>query len=329
MNFFKKKTKAEPSDQPNQRLADVMDKHLKTYVRVVNINNSVKTLLIMVALTAVFVNLLADSIEVKSADHIASIEFSGAVSSANKLGSARGFYTAFDKAVKDESAKAILVIAQSGGGSPVQGEMIHQLIKAYTETPIEERKPVYVSVQEVCASACVMALTPADKIYVHQNSLIGSISVRMDGWAIDEALAKFDVKRKVLSPGRYKDLFDPYKSINAEEKELIFTSLLEPMHNIFVETVKSSREGKLDLDNDLLFTGMAFNGEQGVDIGLADDVKTTLQLELDMKNDFDVTEIRRYNEPGFSFSNLLKTAMEDAIRTTMESQATSSLKVTS
>ena len=205
----------------------------------------------------------------------------------------------------------------------------HQLIKEYTSTPIEERKPVYVSVQEVCASACVMALMPSDKIYVHQNSLIGSISVRMDGWAIDEALAKFDIKRKVLSPGRYKDLFDPYKSINAEEKELIFSSLLEPMHNIFVDTVKSSREGKLDLDNELLFTGMAFNGMQGVEIGLADEVRTTLQLELDLKNEFGVETVKRYNEQSFSFANLLKSAMSDGVKTAIESQTTNHLKVSS
>lgn len=323
-----KNTPDENSGKP-LRLAEVFDKHMKTYVRVVNINNSVKTALILFGLTALFFNLLKDSIEVKPDDHIASIEFSGAVSSANKMGSARGFYTAFDKAINDDAAKAILIIAQSGGGSPVQGEMIHQLIKEYTLTPIEERKPVYVSVQEVCASACVMALTPADKIYVHQNSLIGSISVRMDGWAIDEALAKFDIKRKVLSPGRYKDLFDPYKSINAEEKELIFSSLLEPMHKIFVDTVKSSREGKLDLDNELLFTGMAFNGMQGVEIGLADEVRTTLQLEMDLKNEFGVETVKRYNEQGFSFANLLKTAMSDGVKSAIEGQATNHLKVSS
>lgn len=122
-------------------------------------------------------------------------------------------------------------------------------------------------------------------------------------------------------------MFDPYKSINAEEKELIFSSLLEPMHKIFVDTVKSSREGKLDLDNELLFSGMAFNGKQRVEIGLADEVRTTLQLELDLKNEFGVESVKRYNEQGFSFANLLKTAMSDGVKSAIEGQATNHLKV--
>lgn len=317
--------KSKPIEERPRTLAGVLDKHLKTYVKVANINNSVKTALILFALTALFANLLLDSFEVKPTDHIATIAFSGVVSSENRLGNARAFSDSFNKAVEDESAKAILIIAQSGGGSPVQGEMIHDLIAEYTALPISERKPVYVSVQEVCASACVMAMTPADKIYVHKNSLIGSISVRMDGWSLDKALAKFDIQRKVLSPGKYKDLFDPYKTLTEGEKEIIFETLLNPMHKIFVESVIESRGDRLDLTNEMLFTGMAWSGVDGVKIGLADEVKTTLQLEHDLKSEYKVEEIRRYNTQGFSFKTLLQTSLEGAIKSAIEGQ----LQVTS
>lgn len=322
-NFFKKKEQ----DPRPKTLAAVIDKNLSTYVKVANINNSVKTALILFGLTALFANLLMDSFEVQPTDHIATIAFSGVVSSQNRLANARAFSESFVKAIEDDSAKAIMIIAQSGGGSPVQGEMIHDLIEEYTNQPIEERKPVYVSVQEVCASACVMAMVPADKIYVHKNSLIGSISVRMDGWAIDKALAKFDIERKVLSPGKYKDLFDPYKTLSASEKKIIFETLLNPMHKSFVDTVKHSRGDVLDTSNEMLFTGMAWSGSDGVKLGLADGVKTTLQLEHELKTEFSVEEIKRYNTQGFSLKSLLETSMENAITSVINSQM--EMKVTS
>lgn len=318
MFFNREKTKDNKSNEPKE-LADVLDKHLSTYVKVVNVNNSVKTAVLLFGLTGFAIGFLVDSVDVQPVNHIAEIEFSGVVSSQNKMASAAAFAEQFQKAIKDDSAKAILILAASGGGSPVQAEMINEMILNYRQLPMDERKEVIVSVQEVCASACIMAFSGADKIYTHANSLIGSISVRMDGWAIDKALANFDVKRKVISPGKYKDLFDPYKSISDEERQLIMDTLLQPMHNEFVESVKLNRGEHLDLNNNLLFTGMAWSGVDGVQVGLADEVKTTFTIEEELKSVYAVEEVRRYNQQGFSFSTLLKTSMQGAIESVLRS----------
>ena len=321
--FFKKKpdlTQAE-SAPTNERLAQVLDKHLTKYIRVVNLNNSVKTGMILFGLTLFMFNVFLGSFEVKKVDHIASIAFTGNVSSENTMANARDFSEHFAAAVNDESAKAILIIASSGGGSPTQAEGIHEIIKNYTDKPLSERKPVYVSVQEVCASACVMALASADKITAFRNSLIGSISVRMDGISLDKFLAKFEIERKVISTGSHKPIFDPYRSSTEEEKEFIKTNVMAPMHEHFVNTVIEGRGDKLDKTNELLFTGMVWTGEQSVKIGLADKIQTTYFLEEEMKTQFSVKEIKRYNKPPrFNLKSMLTSSFENAIENVMKSE---------
>ncbi|MAA93717.1 MAG: hypothetical protein CML21_04245 [Rheinheimera sp.] len=313
--WFKRTPKTTDHAEPNPRLAQVLDRHLSKYIRVVNINNSVKTALIIFGLIFFFFNILKGSMEVKKTDHVASIAFTGSITSENPMANARSFSEVFFKAVEDPSAKAILIIANSGGGSPTQAEAINDMITKYTATPIAERKPVYVSIQEVCASACVLAFAGVDKIAAHHNSLVGSISVRMDGYGLDKALARLDIERKVITTGKYKALFDPYRNLDDDEKDFIRTRVMGPMHQHFVDTVKAGRGDKLDLTNDMLFTGMIWTGADNIDIGLVDVLQTTYYLEEELKTEFSVEEVKRYNRPSrFNLKGLFTTSLEAAIR---------------
>ena len=322
LNPFSYFTKKQPdaSDGKLRSQLTVFNHHFGSYIKVAIVNRMLNSVMIMITFLLIMSNYIGDAFKVKDPDHIATISFTGAVSSANQTGNARNFATFLDQAIDSDNAKAILVIASSGGGSPVQAEMINAKIKEYIQSaPIEERKPIYVSVQEVCASACVMAFSGADKIFVHENSLIGSISVRMDGWAIDKALANFDVERKVLTPGKYKALFDPYRNLTDPERDIIMTNLLEPMHELFVQSVRTNRGDKLR-ENDMLFTGMAFHGVEGVSLGLADEIRSTLTIEEDLKTQFNVKDVKRYNQPAFSFKNLLTGSIENAVRSVLAEQ---------
>lgn len=315
--WFKKKEVA-PDTGERKNLSAVIDRHMSSYIKVVNVNNSLKTGMIIFAFLVGMFNLFLSSFEVKKVEHIAQITFSGAVSAENPMGSATEFAANFSKAVKDESAKAIMIIANSGGGSPTQAESIQQIIAEYVAKPAKERKQVYVTVQEICASACVLAFAGVDKILAHHNSVIGSISVRMDGIALDKALKKFDIERKVITTGKYKDLFDPYRNLEESEKEFIKSKVMAPMHQHFVDTVKAGRGDKLDATNELLFTGMIWAGTDAIKIGLADAIQTTHQLEEELKAEHKVEEVRAYNRQSkFSLKNMLTSSIEDAISNTL------------
>jgi protease-4 len=309
--------KPAPVEEKRKTLTTVMD----SYVRVMNVNNTLKTLMILVAVVLMFTNMLTGGLKSRPTDHVAVIKIAGAIQDGSPTGSGRSFAEAFDRATKDGKAKAILIMANSGGGSPVQAEIMNKVIADYTAKPLEERLPVIVSMQEICASACIMATSHADEIYSHGNTIVGSISVRMDGWAIDNALQRIDIQRKVLKTGIHKDLLDPYRNITAEERAFIQSTLMQPLHDAFVSTVKSGRGDKLDLSNELLFTGMVWSGFDSKQVGLIDDIKTSYELENELKVRYSITDFKDYNTQRMSIKDYLLSSVDTAVQAAVKTAA--------
>ncbi|WP_240224670.1 S49 family peptidase [Rheinheimera hassiensis] len=306
LGFFKKNQVQQPQD-----IATVLDKHLGSYVRTSVAHKMLLTgLLIFGVGMSVYSGMLNDS---AGKNHIALIQIKGEISEDNPTGSGLKFSRVFEEASNDSTVKAILITASSGGGSPTQSEMMYETIKDYVKKPLSERKLVVVSMMDLCASACLASVIASDKIYVHRNTLIGSIGVRMDGFAIDDALSKVGIERKVLTSGSLKDLLDPYRKLTGEEEAFIKSTIMMPLHNTFVSMVKDARGDKLATDNPLLFTGMVWTGEDGVKNGLADEVMTTAQLEKHLKDEYQVTEVKTYNKERFTLSKLINSGLEHAI----------------
>jgi protease-4 len=305
-SFLKKRQVQQPQD-----IATVLDKHLGAYVRISVTHKLLLTgLLLFGVAMSVYSGMINDS---ASKNHIAVIQIKGEISENNPTGSGLQFSRVFEDASNDPTVKAILITASSGGGSPTQSEMMYETIKDYVKKPLSERKPVVVSMMDLCASACLASVIASDKIYVHRNTLIGSIGVRIDGFAIDEALSKVGIERKVLTSGSLKDLLDPYRKLTSEEEEFIKSTIMMPLHNAFVSMVTDARGDKLAKDNPLLFSGMVWTGEDGVKNGLADEVLTTAQLEKRLKEEHQVTELRTYNKERFTLSKLINAGFEHAI----------------
>ncbi len=316
-NFFRKKTDKEQSPR---KMATILDQHLGSYVKVMNINNTLKTSLILFGIALMFFNYLGSSIQPQTTEHIAMIRLVGSIDTENQTGNGLIFAESFERATKNENVKAILIVANSGGGSPVQAEMMNDVIAKYTTQPVEERVPVIVSMQDLCASACIMATSAADTIYAHRNSLVGSISVRMDGWGIDDALKRIGVERKVITTGKYKALLDPYRNLSENEKDFVRKEIMQPLHTNFVNVVKAGRGDKLDLKNELLFTGMIWSGSDSVNIGLIDEIKTTHQVQKDLKAQFQIDSFKNYNEKSFSFSRFVTSSIQQAITSAVKQE---------
>lgn len=321
--LFKKD--ATPEKAKRQTLATVMDQHLGSYVKVMNVNNTLKTMMILIGVAIMLINMIDGGLNSRTKDHVGVVLLTGAIADGSPTGSGRAFATAFENATKDEKAKAILIVANSGGGSPVQAEIMNKLIADYTAKPLRERLPVIVSMQEICASACIMALSHADEIYAHGNSMVGSISVRMDGWAIDKALQRLDIQRKVLKTGKYKDLLDPYRNLTADEEEFIETNLMKPLHESFVNIVKDGRKGKLDESNELLFTGMLWSGTDSKQVGLIDEVKTINEVEADLKRRYGIDEFKNYNSERMSFKEYFVGSVQKGIESALVTVMTQSM----
>jgi protease-4 len=140
---------------------------------------------------------------------------------------------------------------------------IRELKKEYPDLPIIS------VVGDICASGGYYVASAADKIYVNQASLIGSIGVLMNGFGFVDTLDKLGVERRLLTSGEHKGMLDPFLPVDEEEIQHM-QKLLGQVHQQFIDAVKEGRGTRLK-ETDLIFSGMVWTGKEGVELGLADD----------------------------------------------------------
>ncbi|MCP5145699.1 MAG: S49 family peptidase [Gammaproteobacteria bacterium] len=165
----------------------------------------------------------------------------------------------------DNTAGVILRI-NSPGGSPVQSGYINDEIYRLKEAHPDI--PVYAVIQDMCASGGYYIASAADDIYADKASLVGSIGVVMDGFGFVDGMQKLGIDRRLYTAGEHKGFLDPFSPSDPAEVEHIST-LLNEIHQQFINTVLKGRRDRLSSDADL-FSGYVWTGEQGLELGLVD-----------------------------------------------------------
>lgn len=286
-----------------------LEESASDYIRIVAFERVTKTsLLVGAVVVAILLNSGRVSSQRDTGDYIAVLELKGSITS-NMQGDGYRFAETFKKATELAGAQAILIHASSPGGSPVQAEMIASMIESYTETDIRNRKPVLVSIHEVCASACLYALSPADIIYTHKNSLVGSIGVRMDSWDASELSERVGLNRVTLTTGEHKSLLDPFSGTSEEERGLIESELLNPMFQHFIDQMERSRGEKLSDDKGRLYSGMVWTGADAITLGLADKIQSSHDIERELLETTTANYLKRMNKEPFSLSTLIRSKL--------------------
>jgi protease-4 len=169
-------------------------------------------------------------------------------------------------AFEDKRTKGVVIRINSPGGSPVQSGYINDEIRRLKEKYSDI--PVYAVASDVCASGGYYIAVAADEIYVDKASIIGSIGVRMDTFGFVDAMEKLGVERRLLTAGEHKAVMDPFSPMALEEKEHL-EAMLASTHRQFIDVVKEGRGDRLKNDPKI-FSGLFWNGEEGIRLGLAD-----------------------------------------------------------
>ena len=196
--------------------------------------------------------------------HTAVVEVKGEIA-AGADASAEFVTAALRAAFEDEGSKAVVLLINSPGGSPVQAGMVNDEI---LRLKAKHKKPVYAVVEETCASAAYYIAVSADKIYVDKASVVGSIGVLMDGFGFTGLMDKLGVERRLLTAGENKGFLDPFSPPN--EKQRVFAqAMLGQIHQQFITVVKTGR-GKRLKETPEMFSGLFWSGQQAVELGLAD-----------------------------------------------------------
>lgn len=231
------------------------------------------TFVYLFALLAVFLGDWKETASLPTGRHTALIEIEGLIAPGQDA-SADNIVTALRAAFEDEKTAGIVLRINSPGGSPVQSGYVYDEIKRLRAKYADI--PLYAVVTDVCASGGYYIAAAADKIYANKASIVGSIGVRMDSFGFVEAMKKLGIERRLLTSGESKGLLDPFLPLKESEVRHV-KGMLDSIHQQFIETVKAGRGERLK-DDPQLFTGLMWTGEQGVALGLVDELRSASEV---------------------------------------------------
>lgn len=174
-----------------------------------------------------------------------------------------------EKAFSIKGLRAVFLLINSPGGSPVQSELIASKIRLLAD---KKNVIVYSFIEDLGASGGYWLACAGDKIFATKNSIVGSIGVISSSFGLDKAISKLGIERRTYTQGKNKSLLDPFLPENDEGKKMI-KRIQEKIHNSFINYVKNRRGGKLSNNKTELFDGSVWTGEEAKELGLIDDIK--------------------------------------------------------
>ena len=207
------------------------------------------------------------------------VRLSGLIGSVTPLRpgmSLAGVARTLERAFAIKNAKAVALLINSPGGSPVQSRQIYLRIR---QLAAEKKLPVLVFVEDVAASGGYMIACAGDEIFCDPSSILGSIGVVGGSFGFQELIKKVGVERRLYTAGAHKAMLDPFLPENPDDVARV-KALQREIHAIFIALVKQSRGTRLNGTDDVLFTGEYWAGETSVSLGLADaigDLRSTLR----------------------------------------------------
>jgi protease-4 len=196
--------------------------------------------------------------------HTALIDMQGVISSEEI--SADIVVSGLQSAFEDKHTKGVILRINSPGGSPVQAGQIYDEIKRLRAK--HPSTPLFVVVDDICASGGYYVAAAADKIFVDKASIVGSIGVLMDGFGFTKAMEKLGVERRLLTAGENKGFLDPFLPADPEQ-EAYAKKMLEEVHQQFIDVVRKGRGKRLKETPDM-FSGLIWSGAKSIELGLAD-----------------------------------------------------------
>src|SRR5712672_3990812 len=125
----------------------------------------------------------------------------GAVTPLRPGMSLAGVARTLERAFSMKNAKAVALVINSPGGSPVQSRQIHLRIR---QLAAEKKLPVMAFVEDVAASGGYMIACAADEIVCDPSSIVGSIGVVAAAFGFPDAMRKLGIERRVHTAGDKK-----------------------------------------------------------------------------------------------------------------------------
>lgn len=228
---------------------------------------------------------------VEGEPYVAMVSLTGGITEGNPRASDDGLKSQLTEAFEDENAEGVVIKISSPGGTPVQSNLIRERIERLKQ---ETGKRVIVVGEESMASGAYLIAMAGDKIYAQSATIVGSIGVRMTSFGASGLIEKVGVERRIYTAGEKKVSLDPFQPESEQAVEHT-KSILNDIHNQFIEVVKANRGEKVDYDNEDLFSGEFWTGRQSLPLGLIDGIATVSDAT---EEEFGTRHVRSYGPPN-------------------------------
>jgi serine protease SohB len=181
-----------------------------------------------------------------------------------------------DRAFSMRHARAVALVVNSPGGSPVQSHLIYRRIRMLAA---EKKLPVIAFADDVAASGGYMIACAADEIICDPSSIVGSIGVVGGSFGFAKLMEKLGIERRLYTSGEHKAMLDPFLPEKPDDVERL-KAVQREIHEDFITLVKDSRGARLTGPEKDLFSGEYWTGRRAIELGIADeigDLRTTLR----------------------------------------------------
>ena len=209
--------------------------------------------------------------------HTALVDLGGVISAGSNA-SADNLIGSLQDAFGDKNTAGVILRINSPGGSPVQAGLVNDEIRRLRAK--YPAIPLYVVVEDMCASGGYYIAAAADRIYVNKASIVGSIGVLMDGFGFTGTMQKLGVERRLMTAGENKGFMDPFSPRNPKH-EAFTKGLLEDIHQQFIDVVRQGR-GKRLKETPEMFSGLFWTGDKAIQMGLADEIGSVESVARDV-----------------------------------------------
>ncbi|WP_046079730.1 signal peptide peptidase SppA [Halomonas sp. HG01] len=229
--------------------------------------------------------------------HLGVVEVKGVIDGDSRA-SAERVIEGVQRAWEAPDAEAVVLHIDSPGGSPVQSQRIHDELMRLRE---QGGKPIIAVVEDIGASGAYYIASGAGEIVAAPASLVGSIGVINAGFGFEEAIERLGVERRVFAAGENKAFLDPFSDISPEQRDF-WQRVLSTTHRQFIDDVKAGRGDRL-ADDERLFSGLIWTGEQALELGLVDKLGS---IDTLARERLETPRTRDYTPPLDPFERLTR-----------------------
>jgi len=192
-----------------------------------------------------------------------------------------------------EEVSAVLAVAKSDDQVIVRldnhGGVVHEhgLAASQLARIREGQIPLIVAVDKVAASGGYLMACVADRIVAAPFAILGSIGVIAQMPNFNRLMDAHGIEFEQVTAGRYKRNVTMF-GVNTDEDRAKLKEELEDVHRLFTGAVKKYRP---NLDLDKVTTGEHWYGVHALELGLADEIRTSDELLADLAKEFDLYRV--------------------------------------